>query len=64
MKMNVGGIDKLLRIVIGVLLIVTSVIGLFTPWGFIGIVPLSTGLIGWCPAYTIFGINSCPLSRK
>ncbi|NOZ65531.1 MAG: DUF2892 domain-containing protein [Alphaproteobacteria bacterium] len=63
MKLNVGGLDKMLRVVAGVLLIAAAVTGYFTPWGWIGIIPLVTGLVGWCPAYAIFGINSCPLSK-
>ncbi|MBL4801634.1 MAG: DUF2892 domain-containing protein [Emcibacter sp.] len=63
MKMNVGGLDRLLRIVVGVLLIISAVAGYFAPWGWIGVVPVVTALIGWCPAYTIFGVNSCRLSK-
>jgi hypothetical protein len=64
MKANVGGIDKILRIVAGIALIAmaaTNVIGL---WGYIGIVPLLTGLIGWCPAYTLLGIKTCPTQKS
>ncbi len=63
MKFNVGGLDKMLRIIAGVLLVASAVTGYFVPWGWIGIVPLVTGLVGWCPAYAIFGFNSCPLSK-
>ena len=59
MTRNVGGIDRVLRIVIGLALIGgggTDTVGL---WGWIGVVPLATGLIGWCPPYAIFGINTC-----
>ncbi len=64
MKANVGGIDKLLRIVAGaVLLALTFVLGNESGlwlWGLIGIVPLATGLMGWCPFYPLLGMNSCP----
>ncbi len=60
---NVGGIDRILRIVVGIALVALTFVGPFTetlyPWGLIGIVPLFTGLMGWCPAYTLFGIKTC-----
>ena len=58
-KTNVGGIDRILRIVVGVVLIALVFVGPQTPWGWIGIVPLATGLIGFCPLYSILGINTC-----
>jgi hypothetical protein len=63
MNKNVGGIDRTLRIVIGLALIsaaATSTIGL---WGYIGVLPLITGLFGWCPPYAIFGFNTCALKK-
>jgi len=59
MKANVGTIDKVLRLVAGAALISIVFVGPQTPWGWIGIVPIATALVGWCPAYSIFGINSC-----
>ncbi|MBF0093780.1 MAG: DUF2892 domain-containing protein [Alphaproteobacteria bacterium] len=59
MTRNVGGIDRILRIVIGLALIVAAVAGLFAPWGYIGVIPLLTGAIGWCPAYLPFGLKTC-----
>ena len=59
MSKNVGGIDRILRIVIGLALMYTAYSGMFTPWGWIGVVPLITGLIGWCPPYAIFGLSTC-----
>lgn len=56
---NTGTIDRVLRIVVGLALISLVFIGPMTPWGWIGVVPLVTGLIGWCPAYTLFGIKTC-----
>ncbi|WP_297450798.1 DUF2892 domain-containing protein [Ferrovum sp.] len=56
---NVGGMDRLLRIVAGLVLIglaATHTVGL---WGWIGVVPLLTGAIGWCPAYSLFRIKTC-----
>lgn len=63
MTTNVGTINRVLRIVVGFALIATA-LGLFGPayqtvWGWIGVIPLVTGLVSWCPAYTILGIRSC-----
>lgn len=59
MKSNVGGIDRILRITIGVLLIGLAFTGTVGWWGWLGIVPLATGLIGWCPPYALFGWSTC-----
>ncbi len=63
MKMNEGGLDRILRIIIGAALLLGVFFGpsWLNPWGWIGIVPLVTGLIGWCPAYAILGIKTCPM---
>lgn len=58
---NVGGIDRVLRVVVGVVLISLAATGTIGVWGWIGAVPLATGLIGWCPAYLPFGIKTCRL---
>lgn len=64
MNKNVGNIDKALRIVAGVALIGLTLSGVIGVWGWIGVVPLATGLLGWCPAYTLLGIKTCPMSDK
>jgi len=64
MKPNVGGIDKILRIVAGIALIAMAATGVVGAWGFIGVVPLLTGLMGWCPAYTLLGIKTCPMQKS
>mgnify|MGYP003409205862 FL=1 len=56
---NVGNFDRLVRICIGVALIAMVFVGPKTPWGWVGLVPLFTGLVRWCPAYLPFGINTC-----
>jgi hypothetical protein len=53
MKTNVGGIDKIARIGVGLLLIVLALMGTIGPWGWIGIVPLATGLFNFCPLYSL-----------
>ena len=60
MKANVGTLDRSLRIGAGVVLIGLAVAGWIGPWGYIGIIPLLTGLLRTCPAYSLFGISSCP----
>ena len=59
MKLNVGGIDRTLRIVIGLVLIGLAASSTVGWWGYLGVVPLLTGLIGWCPPYTLLGWNTC-----
>jgi hypothetical protein len=59
MKLNVGGIDRTLRIVAGLALIGLAVTGTVGIWGYLGVVPLATGLVGWCPPYALFGWNTC-----
>jgi membrane protein implicated in regulation of membrane protease activity len=64
MTQNVGGIDRALRIIIGLVLISLVFIGPQTAWGWVGVVPLLTGLIGWCPPYSLFGFNTCSVKNK
>jgi hypothetical protein len=62
MALNVGGADRIIRIVAGAGLIAWALLG-GPVWAWIGVVPLATGLIGWCPAYLPFGIKTCPAKR-
>ena len=64
MKVNVGGVDKIIRIVVGALLLVLAATGTLGVWAWIGIVPLATGLMGWCPAYSLLGIKTCPVKKE
>lgn len=64
MNPNVGKIDRIIRIVIGLAIISQVFTGLHTLWGWIGIIPLLTGLIGWCGLYTVLGIRTCPLNKQ
>lgn len=59
MTKNVGGVDRTVRIVAGLMLIALAATGTVGWWGWLGILPLATGLIGWCPPYAMLGINTC-----
>lgn len=63
MKTNVGGIDRIIRIVLGLVLIGLTLTGAIGAWGWLGVVPLATGAIGWCPPYAIFGFNTCSVKE-
>ena len=59
-KTNVGGIDRIVRIIAGLVLIALALMGTIGPWGWIGVVLLASGLLGTCPLYSIVGLNTCP----
>lgn len=63
MKLNVGGMDRGVRIAVGLALIGLAATGVVGWWGWLGIVPLATGAIGWCPPYAILGINTCSIKK-
>lgn len=60
MKVNEGGVDRAIRIIVGLVLIALTLTGAIGAWGWIGVLPLATGLIGFCPAYSLFGFSTCP----
>jgi len=60
MNVNVGLIDRTLRVTAGLALIALAAFGKIGMWGYIGIVPLATGLIRYCPAYALLGLRTCP----
>lgn len=62
MKANVGTIDRVLRIVVGLVLMALATTGTVGWWGWLGAIPLATGLFRFCPAYTLLGVNTCPLN--
>lgn len=62
MQANVGGIDKVVRIIGGVVLVALAATGTVGVWGWIGIVPLLTGLFNFCPLYSLLGIKTCKIS--
>jgi hypothetical protein len=56
---NVGNVDRLLRVVVGIALIAMVFVGPQTQWGWLGLIPLATAALGWCPLYTLLGIQTC-----
>lgn len=63
MKKNEGKLDRTIRIIAGLVLIGLTLTNAVGAWGYIGIVPLLTGIVGICPLYSILGINTCPLNK-
>ena len=61
MKANVGGFDRILRIVAGLVLIALAATGVVGAWGYLGVIVLATGVFRFCGAYTLLGINTCPM---
>ena len=57
MKCNVGGIDRILRIVVGIVLVGLAANGVIGWWGWLGVIPLATGIFRFCPAYPLLGVN-------
>jgi hypothetical protein len=64
MKTNEAIWDRSIRVVLGVVLLSLAFVGPQTPWGYIGILPLVTGLAGYCPLYRLVGLSTCPVSPK
>ncbi len=60
---NEGIADRLIRVVLGLALLAIVFFGPQTPWGWLGLVPLLTGIVGYCPVYRFFGFSTCPLGR-
>jgi len=59
MKKNIGKNERIVRIIAGIGITSLAFVGPQTPWAFLGLIPLATGLIGWCPPYAVFGISTC-----
>lgn len=64
MTRNLGGIDKALRLVAGIVLLALGAFGPLGWWGLLGLVPLGTALVSYCPLYALLGLNTCPLGRR
>ena len=63
MNVNVGTVDRVVRIVAGLALIGLAAAGTIGPWGYIGVIPLLTGFMRVCPAYSLLGISTCPSAK-
>jgi hypothetical protein len=61
---NEGTVDRVVRVLIGVALLSTTMVGPQTPWGYVGLVPLATGLLGFCPLYRLVGLSTCKVPAK
>lgn len=59
MKKNVHNVERVIRVVIGLAIISLVFIGPQSPWGWLGLIPVATGLTGWCPPYAMLGISTC-----
>ncbi len=64
MNTNVGGIDRVARITIGLVLVGLAAIGTLGPWAWLGVLPLATGLVGWCPPYAMLGWSTCSTKKS
>lgn len=64
MKPNEGTVDRILRVVAGLILLSLVFVGPQTPWGWLGLVPLLTGIVGWCPLYRVFGVSTCRAPKR
>jgi len=64
MKVNVGTADRALRVLAGLLLIGLAAGGVVGAWGYLGVVPLLTGVFRFCPAYTLLGLSTCPMDKR
>jgi Protein of unknown function (DUF2892) len=61
---NVGGLDRTIRITVGLALIAAAATGTIGLWGWVGVVPLLTGSLGWCPPYSLLGLNTCSVKKS
>lgn len=64
MKTNEGKMDRIIRVVIGLGLLSLVLVGPQTMWGLVGLVPLFTGIFGFCPLYKVLGLNTCPMGNS
>lgn len=60
MKKNIHPVERVIRIIAGIVLMSLAFVGPANPWFLLGIIPLATGLLGWCPPYQMLGISTCP----
>lgn len=63
LKTNIGGVERVVRVVAGAGIVSMAFVGPESPWAFLGLVPLLTGVAGWCPPYAMLGLNTCGKCR-
>jgi len=63
MTINEGTVDRIVRVIAGLAILSLAFIGPKTAWGYVGLIPIATGLVGYCPAYSLLGINTCPAKK-
>ncbi len=63
MKTNEGAVDRVLRVLIGAGVLSLAFVGPQTPWAYLGLIPLLTGIVGFCPLYAMLGLNTCPAKK-
>jgi hypothetical protein len=59
MKKNIGSVERIIRVIAGIAILSLAFVGPQSPWAYLGIIPLATGLIGWCTPYALLGISTC-----
>jgi hypothetical protein len=64
MPTNEGAFDRIIRVIVGFAIISLVFVGPQSPWGWLGLVPLITGLVGFCPAYALFGVSTCGVPKR
>ena len=64
MTVNVGTLDRIARIVVGLVLLSLIFVGPKSLWGLVGLVLLVTGILKWCPLYSVFGLSTCPMGKS
>ena len=62
-KKNVGSVERVIRIFAGAVILSFAFVGPRSPWAYLGIIPLATGLVGWCPPYALLGFSTCKTSQ-
>lgn len=63
MKANEGALDRIVRVIAGAGILSLAFVGPQTPWAYLGVIPLLTGIVGFCPLYAVLGFNTCPVKR-
>jgi lipoprotein signal peptidase len=63
MKKNIGGVERILRVIVGIGILALAFVGPKSPWAYLGLLPIVTGAIGWCPPYSLLGISTVKATK-